>query len=113
MSKILFTMTSDVSVLEVLNHQNIYCAGRYFSETGLTEIENVPDGHTEQEIKDNFETWKQEYINYQPTKAVQENRRYSYPAMQDQLDMMYHDKIDDTTTWQDAIQAVKDANPKP
>ena len=36
-----------------------------------------------------------------------------YPSISDQLDMMFHDKIDGTTTWKDAIQAVKDANPKP
>ena len=36
-----------------------------------------------------------------------------YPPLDTQLDMQYHDKVDGTTTWQDAIQAVKDANPKP
>ena len=35
-----------------------------------------------------------------------------YPSIQDQLDMQYHDKVDGTTTWQDAVKAVKDANPK-
>ena len=37
----------------------------------------------------------------------------SYPSIQDQLDMQYHDKKDGTTTWEDAIQAVKEAHPKP
>jgi len=36
----------------------------------------------------------------------------SYPSIQDQLDMLWHDKKDGTTTWEDAIQAVKDAYPK-
>jgi len=40
-------------------------------------------------------------------------RSSEYPLVKDQLDMQYHDKVDGTTTWQDAIQAVKDANPKP
>ena len=31
----------------------------------------------------------------------------------DQLDMQYHDLVDGTTTWKDAVQAVKDAHPKP
>ena len=39
-------------------------------------------------------------------------RLKAYPVITDQLDMMYHDKVNGTTTWQDAIQAVKDANPK-
>ena len=36
-----------------------------------------------------------------------------YPAIGDQLDMIYHDQVDGTTTFKEAIQAVKDANPKP
>jgi len=51
-------------------------------------------------------------------KQYQRDRTYihgtnSYPPIEDQLDMLYHDKVDDTTTWEDAIQAVKDAHPKP
>ena len=40
-------------------------------------------------------------------------RKKAYPTWQDQLDMQYHDKVDGTTTWEDAVQAVKDAHPKP
>ena len=40
-------------------------------------------------------------------------RQLAYPAIGDQLDMIYHDQVDNTTTFKDAIQAVKDANPKP
>ena len=36
-----------------------------------------------------------------------------YPSIGDQLDMQYHDLVDGTSTWEDAIQAVKDAHPKP
>ena len=35
-----------------------------------------------------------------------------YPSIGDQLDMQFHDQVNDTTTWKDAIQAIKDANPK-
>ena len=40
-------------------------------------------------------------------------RQHAYGSWQDQLDMQYHDLVDGTTTWKDAVQAVKDANPKP
>ena len=40
-------------------------------------------------------------------------RREAYPSTGDQLDMQSHDLLDGTTTWRDAIQAVKDAHPKP
>ena len=33
-------------------------------------------------------------------------------SIPEQLDMMWHDKKDGTTNWEDKIQAVKDANPK-
>ena len=41
------------------------------------------------------------------------NRVSEYPPIADQQDMQFHDAIDGTTTWQDAIQAVKDKYPKP
>ena len=39
-------------------------------------------------------------------------RQNSYPSIQEQLDMMWHDKQNDTTTWEDAISKVKSDNPK-
>ena len=37
----------------------------------------------------------------------------SYPSIPDQLDMQYHDLVDSTTTWADAIAAVKAKYRKP
>ena len=37
----------------------------------------------------------------------------AYPSIGDQLDMQYHDLVDSTTTWADAIAAVKTKYPKP
>ena len=45
--------------------------------------------------------------------AYIDNRRKEYPSWQDQMDMQYWDKINNTSTWQDAVQAVKDKYPKP
>jgi uncharacterized protein YukE len=36
----------------------------------------------------------------------------AYPSWQDQFDMQYHDSVDGTTTWADAIAKVKTDNPK-
>ena len=41
-----------------------------------------------------------------------ELRATEYPSREDQFDMMYWDKINGTTTWEDTIQAVKDKYPK-
>ena len=37
----------------------------------------------------------------------------AYPSTGDQFDMQYHDSVDGTTTWADAIAQVKTDNPKP
>ena len=41
-----------------------------------------------------------------------ELRSQEYPSREEQLDMMYWDKINGTTTWEDTIQAIKDKYPK-
>lgn len=46
-------------------------------------------------------------------KKVQRQRAESYPTLEDQMDMQYWDLVNTTTTWKDAIQAVKDAYPLP
>jgi hypothetical protein len=40
-------------------------------------------------------------------------RQESYGSVQDQLDMMYWDGVNGTTTWADHIAQVKADNPKP
>ena len=46
-------------------------------------------------------------------KQYQRDREVAYPSIQEQLDMQYHDAINGTTTWKDAIAKVKTDNPKP
>jgi len=46
-------------------------------------------------------------------KAYARARAAAYPSIGDQLDMQYWDAKNGTTTWQDAIAAVKNAHPKP
>jgi hypothetical protein len=42
----------------------------------------------------------------------QRDRASAFPSIEDQLDMQYHDQLDGTTTWKDAIAKVKSDNPK-
>ena len=64
--------------------------------------------------KDNKEVtidWKK--VNaWKDPNEYQYKRADEYPTLQDQLDMQYHDLINDTTTWKDTIKAVKDKYPK-
>jgi len=45
--------------------------------------------------------------------AYIEKRAKAYKPLAEQLDMMYWDKVNGTTTWQDHIDQVKADNPKP
>ena len=44
--------------------------------------------------------------------AYIKKRENEYPSIADQLDMQYWDKVNGTSTWQDAIAKVKSDNPK-
>ena len=45
--------------------------------------------------------------------ASQYQRDRTYPSVGDQLDMIYHDQVNGTTTFKDAIEAIKAKYPKP
>lgn len=40
------------------------------------------------------------------------NREREYPHIGEQLDMIYHDQVDGTTTFKDAVKVIKDKYPK-
>jgi hypothetical protein len=44
--------------------------------------------------------------------ALQYQRDRQYPSIGDQLDMQYHDELNGTTTWKDAVAKVKADHPK-
>ena len=75
----------------------------------ITWHDGNPTNITNQQILDKQVELQTEY----DAKAYQRVREKAYPSWQDQMDMMWHDKKDDTTTWEDAVQAIKDAHPKP
>ena len=64
---------------------------------------------TDKEINDKVAELLAEY----DSKQYQRDRAVAYPSIGDQLDMQYHDAVDGTTTWKDAVAKVKADNPKP
>ena len=77
-----------------------------------TIVTNHPDGTQTTEVVD----WTPEELEAHAeseANAWKGNRQTAYPSWQDQLDMQYHDSVDGTTTWADAIAKVKEDNPKP
>lgn len=72
----------------------------------LDETQTAP---YEAEITAEVTRLQEEYTS----KDYQRSRADEYPSIGDQLDMLYHDQLDGTTTWKDSITAIKDKYPKP
>ena len=76
--------------------------------SGLEWLDETQTKPTEEEIVQKIaELEYQEEVN-----EYQRQRAAEYPSMADQQDMQFHDAVNGTTTWKDAIQAVKDKYPK-
>ena len=71
------------------------------------------DETTEKPTKEEVQTKIAELQADYDSKSYARARASQYPSIQDQLDMQYHDQVDGTTTWKDAIAKVKADNPKP
>jgi len=67
---------------------------------------------TDEEYADFIEKRALSYWDNQQYSYV-EARQAAYGSIGDQLDMMYKDLVDGTTTWKDHIAQVKTDNPKP
>jgi len=72
------------------------------------ELKDFSSPLTEEQIN----TAVSEYEVHLNSIQYQRDREKEYPSWQDQMDMQYWDKVNDTSTWQDAVQAVKDKYPK-
>lgn len=64
---------------------------------------------TQEELEAEADRLHQVWLNEQ----YKRDRAKAYPAINDQLDMLYWDKQNGTSKWEQAIQAVKDKYPKP
>ena len=93
----------------------LYKSGNTYSlQTGGTSIPVDPaNGDYQQFIQDVAE---QGYDIVEGPDVVEssyvELRVAEYPSREDQFDMQFHDQVNGTTTWKDAIQEIKDRHPK-
>lgn len=56
--------------------------------------------------------WTEEYIQYRNSIAYRDERKNAYDSIKNQLDMMYWDSKNNTTTWENHIDSVKQQFPK-
>ena len=87
-----------------MNHKAIYAL--------YSNVVSVDDGVGAKDINGNSVTIDMDAVNaWVDPEQYKINR--VYPSIQEQLDMQYWDSVNGTTTWKDAIAAVKTENPKP
>jgi hypothetical protein len=83
-----------------------FCRSDYLPKLDETMIEgdSLPDIDT---------LHTKDYKDAQALLHYRVDRRNAYGSIQDQLDMQYWDSENGTTTWKDAIDAIKAKYPKP
>lgn len=57
--------------------------------------------------------WIEDYEDYLKSVKYKDDRSDAYAPLNEQLDMIYWDQENSTTTWVDHIKGVKDTYPKP
>jgi len=86
-------------------------------------VDGVSIDLTSAEYKKTINEWAKASFDQEIAANIKENggkspnyaqyRVEAYPSIGDQLDMQYHDSVNGTTTWADAIAAVKAKYKKP
>ena len=87
-----------------MNHKAIYAL--------YSNVVSVDDGEGAKDANGNSVTIDMDAVNAWVDPEQYKTDRV-YPSIQEQLDMQYWDSVNGTTTWKDAIAAVKTENPKP
>jgi hypothetical protein len=88
-----------------MNHKAIYAL--------YPQVVTVDDGTGAFDAQGNQVTIDMDAVNaWQDPDTYKYQRMAEYPSIQEQMDMQYWDAINGTTTWQDAINAVKTKYPK-
>ena len=89
-----------------MNHEAIYAL--------YPNVVSVDDSQGAKDVNGNSIEIDMDAVNaWVDPEQYKIDRATAYPSIQDQLDMQYWDSVNGTTTWKDAIAAVKTENPKP
>jgi hypothetical protein len=89
------------NILKIKSDAQVSVKGNDIDTCTITWHDGNPTGITKDQIKAKINETQ-----------YQRDREKEYPSWQDQMDMQYHDKVNDTSTWQTAIAKVKSDNPK-
>ena len=92
-------------IANVIGWKHDHQAGMCTADGVITDF---PGGIPSQADQD---TWTSEYQAYVAANEYKSLRKAKYDAL-NQYEMMFDDQRDSTTTWVDAIDAIKAAHPK-
>ena len=93
--------------LQALADQEIEDAKPLYKQVNNERLEFNDDDYAQAKIDLGNSKWNDQQFGY--IQARQE----AYNSIPEQLDMMYWDNVNSTTTWKDHIAKVKSDNPKP
>ena len=93
--------------LQALADQEIEDAKPMYKQVNNERMEFSDADYAQAKIDLGNSKWDQQQNGYKSA------RQEAYGSIQDQLDMMYWDNVNSTTTWKDHIAQVKSDNPKP
>jgi len=89
-----------------MNHKAIYAL--------YPNVVSINDSTGAYDAEGNLVTLDMDAVNaWTDPDQYKYDRALEYPSMADQLDMMYWDNVNGTTTWKDKINEIKAKYPKP
>ena len=98
----------DVTTIAQTPNYNAFLLLSKDAQDGLELLDSVPEGFDFTYCQEWGLTIDDDVVD----RVIIDLRKKAYPSSEDQWDMQYHDKKDDTTIWEDTIQAVKEKYPK-
>ncbi len=93
--------------LQAQADQEIEDAKPLYKQVNNERLEFSDDDYAQAKIDLGNSKWDKQQFGYIQARQV------AYGDLGSQLDMMYWDKVNNTTTWKDHIAQVKADNPKP
>ena len=98
------------AILEATEELNIESSVRWSDDEGniyQIEGENITNEQLQQ-----IENKADEILSEYKLNQYSRNRKLEYPPIEEQLDMLYWDRMNGTERWIQAIKNVKDKHPK-
>ena len=93
-----------ITVIDEEEHAEIITVGDWYKSLGMEKME------VEQAYNGSW--YVAGHCPVEPEKTYAEKRLAEYPAISDQLDMIYWDKVNGTNLWQEKITEIKTKYPK-